>query len=431
MLTKLEYLKLAINYNLIENKSWYFSCFAIPLLKDETNWENKAIGEIVTKLDGLYFIGSDRTLVKISDYVKDEPLFRFQDIIQVDPSWGPFITSKFETKIGILIINALVLYPAFKNKIGYINSQIKVSTIEKILAEKVVSDKDAKETDISVSEMINCFDRLGFLTNLANIINIASTKKAITPPPEMAEAKKELLKKYEGQLHDPVKLVEFEQALIKIDNEYLADDPAAKNIFNKKSKNARRKMYMIFGDTMDFEKSTQAKTIINSLQEGVSTTEEDFPKYMNDLRVGSFSRGSSTQLGGYTYKILQRSLSSLYISPIECNTKRGLKRVINNYNAPKLLNRYVALNGKWTLIETMEQAKSLIGKEITIRSSMYCTSPKNTICYKCMNEVYKNIPTGVTNIASELSSVLLNLFMQLTHSKANESTTIQLKDLIT
>lgn len=436
MLTKLEYLKKAIAANKIENKSWYYTCFAIPLLKDDTNWEKNATQlDIITKLDGLYYVTADEsgqlTLDKISDYVKEEPLFRFQDIIQVDPSWGPFVTSKIETKIGILIINALVLYPAFKNKLGYINSQIKVSTIEKLLAEKVVSNKDAKESDISVDEMINCFDRLSFLTNLANIINIASTKKAITPPPEMAAAKKELLKKYEGQLHDPVKLVEFEQALIKIDNEYLADDPAAKNIFNKKSKNARRKMYMIFGDTMDFEKSSQARTIKNSLQEGVSTTEEDFPRYMNDLRIGSFARGSSTQLGGYTYKILQRSLSSLSISPVECDTKRGLKRIINDYNAPKLLNRYVALNGKWTLIESTEQAKSLIGKEIMIRSSMYCTSPNNTICYKCMNEVYKNIPTGVTNIASELSGVLLNLFMQLTHGKTNESTTIQLKDLIT
>lgn len=441
MLTKLEYLKKAFAANKIENKSWYFSCFAIPLLRDDVNWEKKNWLDIVTKPDGLYFVDikdntiktwvDNKQLTKISDYVKDEPLFKFQDIIQVDPSWGPFITSKFETKLGNLIINALCLYPAFKNKLGYVDGQIKVSTIEKMIAEKVVSDKDAKETDISVSEMIDCFDRLGFLTNLANIINIASTKKAITPAPDLAKKKQELLKQYEGQLSDPVKLVEFEQALIKIDNDYLADDPAAKNIFNKKSKNARRKMYMIFGDTMDFEKVTYAKTIESSLLEGVSTDEEDFPKYMNDLRIGSFARGSSTQLGGYTYKILQRSLSSLSISPIECNTKRGLKRVINDYNAPKLLNRYVALNGKWTLIDSIDTAKKLIGKEIVIRSSMYCTSPKNTICYKCMNEVYKDIPSGVTNIASELSGVLLSLFMQLTHGKTNESTTIQMKDLVT
>lgn len=436
MLTKLEYLKAAIAANKIEDKSWYFSCFAIPILKEESNWKDKAKQlDIVTRLDGLYYVDTDTkgelVLKKITDYVKDEPLYRFQDKITIDPSWGPFINTKTETKIGILIINALILYPSFKNKLGYINETIKISNIEKLLAERVVSDKDAKETDITVTEMIKCFDRFNFLTNLASIINISATKKAITPPPNILKIKQEMMKEYEGQLHDPVKLVELEQRLIAIDNEYLADDPAAKNIFNKKSKTARKKMFLIYGDTMDFEKSTNTRAISSSLLEGLSTKEEDFPKYMNDLRVGSFSRGSSTQLGGYTYKILQRSLSSISISPVECNTKRGLKRFINDYNVSKLLNRYVMLDDKWTLIESMEQANKLKGKEVIIRSSMFCTSPKNTICYKCMNEIYKTIPSGVTNIASELSATLLTLFMKLAHGKISESTTIDMKDLIT
>ena len=308
---------------------------------------------------------------------------------------------------------------------------VKISAVEKILAEKVVNDADAKETDISVSEMIKCFDRFSFLNNLANIINISATKKAITPPPDILKIKQQLMKEYEGQLHDPVKLVEFEQKLIKIDNDYLADDPAAKNIFNNKSKTARKKMFLIYGDTMDFEKTTSAKTVEGSLLEGLSTSPEDFPKYMNDLRVGSFARGGSTRRGGYTYKILQRSLSSLTISSTECNTKRGLKRVITPYNVNKLLNRYVAIGGKWTLIESIDEAKKLLDKEVIIRSSMYCTSPKNTICYKCMNEMYKEIPTGVTNIASELSGTILGMFMKLTHGKINQSTEINLSDLIT
>lgn len=436
MLTKLDYLKVAISVNKIEDKTWYYSCFGIPLLKENSNWQESAKQfDIVTKMDGLYYVDTDIEgkfiLEKITDYIKDEPLFRFKDLITIDPSWGPFVTTKLETKIGNLIINSLIIYPSLKNKLGYINGAIKISDIEKMLAERVVNDADAKETDISVSEMIMCFDRFSFLNNLANIINLSATKKAITPPPNINKIKADMMKEYDGQLHDPVKLVEFEQKLIAIDNEYLADDPAAKNIFNNKSKTARKKMFLIYGDTMDFEKSTNAKTISRSLQEGLSTSPEDFPKYMNDLRVGSFARGGSTQLGGYTYKILQRSLSSLYISPIECNTKRGLKRTITPYNVTKLLNRYVAIGGKWTLIESIEEAKKLMNKEVMVRSSMFCTSPKNTICYKCMNEMYKDIPTGVTNIASELSGTILGMFMKLTHGKINESTTINMKDLIT
>jgi len=165
MLTKLEYLRLAIASNKIEDKTWYFSCFAIPILKQESDWATKCKQfDIVTQLDGLYYVetgvGGELILEKISDYVKDEPLYRFQDMVTIDPSWGPFITSKTETKLGVLIVNALILYPAFKNKLGYINETIKIGNIEKLLAERVVSDKDAKETDITVTEMIKCFDRL-------------------------------------------------------------------------------------------------------------------------------------------------------------------------------------------------------------------------------------------------------------------------------
>lgn len=440
MLTKLEYFKAAVVANKIENKTWYNTCFGIPLLQDDTNWESKDQLDIVTKPDGLYFIDVEddetkskvngKKLTKISDYVNGEPLFKFQDVVTIDPSWGGFVTSKIDTKIGNLIINALILYPSVKNKLGYINGVITIKDIEKKLSEKVVSDNEATPEDISVSEMIDCFERFSFLSNLANIINLSATKKSITPPPNIDKIKSDLMKEYEGQLHDPVKLVEFEQKLIAIDNEYLADDPAAKNIFNNKSKTARKKLFLIYGDTMDFEKTTSAKTAAGSLTEGLSTDPEDFPKYMNDLRVGSFARGDSTQLGGYTYKILQRSLSSLSISNTECNTKRGLKRIITSHNVSKLVNRYVSINGKWTLIATTEEAKKLIDKEVVIRSSMFCTSPKNTICYKCMNEIYKNIPTGITNIASELSGVILGMFMKLTHGKINESTTIELSDLV-
>jgi len=435
MLTKLEYLKKAISSNIVENKSWYISCFAIPILKDELNWEYKNLNEIVTKTDGLYFIDIDsegnKQLIKISDYKKDEPLFNFQELIEIDGSWLPTIKSKIQTKIGILIVNRLVFYPAFKLKLEYINNTIKIPDIENMLANKVVSDKIAKPDDITVSEMIICIDNFNFLSNLANLINIAATPKTITPPPNIEQEKKKLLKEYEGQLSDPVKLVELENKLNALDQEYLKDDIAASKIFNKKSKTARKKMYLMFGDSMDFKKTSASNTIISSLQEGVETTEEEFPKYMNDLRLGSYSRGALTQLGGYTYKILQRSLSNLSITPNECDTKIGLKRNIEEYNYSKLINRYIKEDNKWKLIENKDIAKKYIGKLVEIRSSMFCTSPGNTICYKCMNEVYKQFPTGITNIASELSGILLSLFMKLMHSTQTESTVINIDDLST
>lgn len=434
MSTKLEYLKKCITSGkVIGSKRWYISCFAIPLLKEESyDSKEREQYSIIVKIDGLYYLDYTEeevlTPVKIVDYIPNQPLFSFQDKITVDSSWLPSIHSSQETKIGILIVNAVVIYPSLKTKVNYINNAIKVSDIESLLVNKVKNDDVATDKDIRVSEMTNCIDRLNFLSNLATIINIAATPKAITPPPGIKEKKKELLKKYEGQLNDPVKVVELESELSKIDNEYLADDPAAKNIFNKKSKTARKKLFLMFGETADFINTNEGKVVLNSLAEGISTSKEDFPKYMNDLRSGSFDRGASTALAGYSYKILQRSLSGIKILNTPCNTTKGIKRLITNSNYKKIINRYVKEKG-WKLVSDIEIAKGYIGQEVEIRSVMYCKAPDNTICYACMSENYKNTPTATTTLAANISSVLLNTFLKKMHSSGLDTGKIDMKDL--
>lgn len=441
MATKLEYLKLAALNNKFENKSWFISCFAIPVLKQNDTWENTpGLYNIVTQPDGLYYVDSkdpeiktdlnNRQLIKITDHKKGEPLFKFNDLIDVDNTWNQYIKSKIQTRLGVFIINALILLPVFKGKLEYINDAITIDKIESMLVQRVVNDDVAKPTDITVSEMIQCFDRFNFLTNLANIVNIAASYKIITPPDGIDAIRAKLLKEYDGQLHDPVKLVELENKLREVDNEYLSDDVAAKHVLNGKTKKARTKMYLIVGDTLDFKKSVETDPVTQSLLDGISSSEKDFPKYMNDQRVGSFARGASTQLGGYTYKILQRSLSNIVISPVPCDTKRGLKRLITDSTTNKLLNRYILSGGKWVLIDTVTESKKYANKTVEMRSAMYCISPKNTICYKCLSEVYKDTPAGVTNMASDLSAVLLSLFMQLTHGIVRESVVINIDDLV-
>ena len=437
MTTRLEYLKKCIvSGKPIEYKNWYTHCFAIPLLKDTANWKDSTTPlSVVTQGDGLYYTdlneNNEYVLVKIVDYKRDTPLFSFQEEIEVDSSWLPTISSKITTKIGILIVNALVLYPALGTKVDFINSKIKVSEIESILANKVRNDDVATDKDIRVAEMINCIDRLCFLSSLATLVNLAATPKAITPPPNIDKIRKELLKEYQGQLHDPVKVVELETKLAEVDKEYLADDPAAKNIFNSKSKTARKKMFLMLGDTMDFIDDGENKVVVSPLTEGLSTSPEDFPKYMNDLRLGSFARGSSTALSGYSYKILQRSLTGLTILDKPCDTTRGYKRIIDSKSYKKLVSRYIKSGTKWILIDSLESAKQYVGKEVEIRSTMYCTSPGNTVCYACMSEAYKTFPNGITNIAANISSTLMNQFLKLIHGKITETVNIDMEDLVT
>lgn len=436
-MTRLEYLKQCITSgNIIENKNWYIQCFAIPLLKeDTTDPATLPRLSIVTKMDGLYYVevvDGQHSLIKISDFTKGQPLYNFQEVVDVDATWLPNIPSKQPAKIGVLIVNALVLYPCFGTRLEFlnpgVNASMNMSEIETLLVNKAKSPDDAGPNDILVSEMVDCIGRFGFLSNLSTLISIAATPKAITPPPGIEKIREQLTKEYEGQLNDPVKVVELEGKLNAIDSEYLKDDPAANKIFTSKSRTARKKLFLMYGETKDFVPG-KGNVVVPSLTQGVNTSPENFPKYMNDLRYASFSRGASTQYAGYAYKVLQRSLSGLTITKDPCNTTRGLKRNITKSTFNKLVNRYVK-DGGWKLVADIEMAKKYIDTTVEIRSSMYCTSPGNTVCYKCMSENYKNSPNGISNLAATISDILLNMFLKMMHGTKTEVIEVKMDDLV-
>ena len=432
---RLSYLKTSIiTPGVMDNKDWHISCFAIPVLKTVTDWEEDSYRyKIITGTDGLYYVDLDpegkKVLVKISDHKVDTPLFTYQEAITVDSSWCPTIQGKIQTTIGILIVNSLILYPALHGKLPYINNRIVFSDVIKTIADKTRNPDRAKATDITVPEMINCIDRFSFLTIIASITNIATTPKIITPPPGIDKKRSELTKQYEGMLDDPTKVVELTGKLEAIDKEYLADDKAANIILNKKGKVARKKMFLIFGEANSFDKD-EFNVIVDPLLKGIKADEKTLPKYFNDLRYGSYSRGHSTQMSGYSYKILQRSLAGLSISDVPCDTTKGLKRFIHKGNYSGIANRYVK-DGGWKLVDSVEEASKYIDKVVEIRSTMYCTSPGNTLCYKCMSESYKNSVSGITNLSAEISSILLSLFLKLMHATTTEATDLKLEDLVT
>jgi len=437
MLTKLEYLKEAVKQvSPLERKDWYIYAFALPVLKDRPDWKDvlQHRYELIAMSDGLYYLDYNdegKILSKIVDYVKGEPLFNPQTKIEVDNSWLSSIDGKIETKIGTLIVNTVAFHSVVGNRLPYINKERpSIGEIENIISTRTKNDADKTDKDISVNEMTACLDNLNFFMCVSGILNIAATRKAITPPPGIEKKKEELKKEYGESLKDPVKFVEFENRLREIDKEYLKDDPAAKAIFNKKSVTGRTKMFLTYGSTLDFEEDPVNNKVISSLSEGFPTDPKEYAKLMNDLRFGSFARGSSTALSGYAYKILQRSLSGVTVSPVACNTTKGFKRLITKENSKNMVNRYIKDKG-WTLIKDKSQAETYIGKEVEFRSTVGCTSPGNTVCFACMSDNYKTQPNGISTLASSMSTVLMITFLKLNHGVTTELVDISVDDLVT
>ena len=198
MLTKLECLeKIVKETKLYEDKRWHLMCFAIPIEKSASDIRKENYFPILLN-DGFYYYHEENTtenkLEKIVDYSKNEPLFRYSDEIEIDSSWMANLTQKTKTRIGIMIINLIVFYSVLGKGAPFLNEEITTDKIEKLLAKKVKNADEMTNDAISVLEMCEIIDRVYFLSNLSDIVNIASTEKIISPPPGINEEKKRLLK---------------------------------------------------------------------------------------------------------------------------------------------------------------------------------------------------------------------------------------------
>lgn len=431
-MTKLEYLKLAITKSEVTlYKDWYIKVFTIPLWKD-SDYKDQVEYDLVIMSDGLHTLVDEEgelKLVKIVDHDKDKPLFQWQDDIDVNSSWLPNISSNIRSKVGRVLVNKLVFSDVVGDRIPFLNKRISVKEVENILVGKVKNDKDIKEGDITIKEMISCIDHLNFFIFVSTFSSVAATPKTITPPPGAKKFRDELLKEYEGRLHDPVVISTIQARIDEYEKEYLKGDPAADAYFGGKARASRTKMYYFGGAGLDFVEGGDT-TVARALSEGSDTTPTEFAKLANDSRYASYSRGGMTALGGYAYKTLQRALSGIVIQDRPCNTTKGLKRNLDKKKVLELVGRQIKVGGNWKTIENREEASKYADKEIEVRSPMYCTVKGNDLCYACMSEQYKELESGVTNIAANISAVILTSNLKLMHNSAVGTTNIELEDLI-
>lgn len=416
---KKEFLKIAFEAQCYYEKDWIISCFCINTSKNERNLYP------IREEWGVSFM-RDGEKIKIEDAKKDEPLFYFKEPIEVDQTWLSNISKPIATTLGNLLVNAVCINYAFGNKIPYIEGPISVSNVENIVAKALVSNvKEGEQEDprkIYVHEYIKFVDSLQFVSGLADISVWAATAKTMVPPDGLEEYKKKLLETtYAGKLHDPVEVAKFEKDLLKYDDEFLKDDPSYGVFMSGKIKNqSRKKMHLTIGSELTLNDAAVAKPIVASLNDGWSKDPEDFTNLMNGLRAGSYSRGVDTIKGGVAAKMMLRAANAYSLKDTDCGSKLGITRVFFKDNINELVGRYIVVNGKPVLIDE-EKANNLLGKELQVRSPMYCQLKEdNTICRCCAGERLFIYPNGVSIPLIEKSGIMLNAAMKKMHSSGTK-----------
>ncbi len=428
-MNKLEYFKLALKNQLYKNKNWLLKAFSITRGTDTSTIPF----DILIQPWGYSVNDDDKT--KISDGKPDTPLYLFTDTITLDSTDLPNITDSVETTIGIAIFNAICLVSPFGSKVSYINKQINLSEIEDMLAKRLVSNEvtinyeviQPLDTEgILVSELLTYIEALDFISTLSQLTSPVVTKKTITPPTGIDDFKKELLKKFEGKLDNPIELVKFEDALLAFDDEYLKDDPTYNKFLKGKVKDvARKKMFLTYGAGQSFDVSGMSKPIISSLNDGWSQDPEDIISINNDIRVGSYSRGVETIKGGVSAKYLLRSGNSFVIETDDCGTKLGIPRKYTERNIKKLINRYIIQGGAPILI-TDETNTSYVGKDVIVRSPGFCILEGDRICKTCAGGNLNRFPKGLTIPLTEISSIILNAALKKMHGSKLATTKLDI-----
>ncbi len=431
-MNRIEFLKTAIRNGKLNTKKWIISAFT---LVDNVNMDmaSKTPYDIIYNGITYSYVDSTGNIVPITDSPKGEPLFRFLENIDIDSSWAVNIDKPIKTIVGNLLFNAICIVPSFGKNISFITGKVSVSNIENMISPVLLSDPEDNNfisSNIYVRDYVRFVDSLGYISGLANITVVSATIKNIQIAPGLDEYKSKLLKEYGGNIKDTSTFIDFEKKLTDYDDAYMKDDPSTRSFMTGKVKNiARKKMYLTFGKERTFEKEENSIPVINSLHQGWPKEKKQFTELMNITRAGSFSRGAETVKGGVSAKILLRSISNFKIAPGDCKTKLGIHMKYNSNNINNLAQRYILKGDKPVLVASKEEAKEYVGKDILVRSPMYCKLEGDNICEICAGKRLSANPTGLSVPVTEVSAIFLLSFMKAMHGKVLSESKMDLNEV--
>lgn len=417
----------AIRAELYKKFDWIVSAFAIT--KEDPDAYRKGdsyVYRIVQTPTGNFCVGKDdpSQLILIEDAPVGEPIFKFNEKITIDQSICQNVREgQIETTIGQLMVNKICIVEAFGDKIPYVTGKVTVSALEAMIAEKLVDNPPDGESwsrpdVIYVKEYLALIDSFSYLERFAQLCAWAATEKTMLPPTGIDAFKKELLKKYEGKLTDPVELSKFEKELQDFDDAYLKDDPSYGAFTSGKIKNiARKKMFLGLGAEDGFTQSLNVVPVLNSLEEGWPTEPTQYTAMMNASRAGSFSRGSETVKGGVSAKVMLRAAGNMKIVDEDCGTTLGIHRQFDESNIKQIVGREVRMKNEWIVVKNLTDAEHLMGRPLIVRSPMFCKLDGDNLCSHCAGEKLAENKNGVSIALTEISSKIMTALLKAMHGK--------------
>jgi len=417
-MTLFSYITYCIVNKLPHKLAWVQSILGVY----EDNYLNSYI-----KIDrGNGYVMVNNKYVNFSNYKSKDSFVRISDTITATKELFKSLDKDYETTIGRLLINYILIEVPFNGKIPYFKDDINIGSI-------VNTVKDALSEDIiSVEEYKKFVWSCTYLESFSRLVTPSSTPKLIAPPPGIDEYKTKLKDEFKTKYGsnwdaDPSRIVEYDNKLKSYYNDFLKGDPSDGILADNKSKdNALAKKYLTFSTTNAFG---DQEHIDESLSDGYPDDPKKLSAMFNTVRAASYSRGAETQRGGSVAKAVLRATSSIEISIDDCGVKYGKVYYITKDMANSLVGRYIISNNKLVKL-TPDNIDDYVDKEVELRTPMYCAAKPPTLCKVCMGEKAGRYPRGIPLIVTNISSVLTLSSLKQMHNSQVSTVDIDLDKLI-
>lgn len=420
-----DYYLAALNAGVYKKKIWVLSLFSLLVKPKEYRFPY----EIVKTEKNVFFRNPEDLddLILLDDALVSRPVLTFKDRLKVGPDRVPNLASEIETTAGNLLFNFYVLIYSMGKKIPYMQGRVTPKMVEAIIHPRLTSNPvgnganyDPNDLNpIYVSEYKK-FNRAMFaLMGFTQLCVPSATPRTMSTDPRIYEVRKKLIEKYKDRLNDPAIISLIDAELIKIDKEWMKNDPDGGAGFyvneTKSYEVVRKKVFLMHGAEAGFKEGTEVDFIENSLNEGWDI--EKLPSMVNSLREGSYNRGRDTALGGEAVKFLGRVFQNTVIAEKDCGSTLGMEKLVSDDNIKEFVGFY-EVTPKGPLLLDEPYLKSKLGKTIIMRSPMMCRTPKTGFCECCMGAKNALNPTSLGLLAADVGSQMMGIFMGAMHGKS-------------
>lgn len=344
-----------------------------------------------------------------------------------------FNDKDIKTRVGNIILNKILIQPRLSHIVGYRNEEFNQGNVNKLnqeIANALLEDKIKQEDYV---KFMDDFQWISF--KFHPVVSGSFTAATLIPDARVIKERDKLLKENKEAVDngDSITVANIEEHLLKMADNDLKGD-SGMNLYTSGARgrfgNNYKSISIMKGPILN-PQTNKMEVVTQSFIEGIR--KEDIYKMGNSVVTGAYPKAVGTADAGYFTKQIIALMQSVQLDPKEgsdCGSLNALRTKISKGQEKDYMYRYIKEGGK--LIElTPENIHKYIGKEIKMRSPMYClTTKEGKLCNKCAGNLYYKLKIynlGLT--ASRASGTVLNLGMKAFHDSSAKTERIDHKHL--